>query len=558
MLKNRKGVAWIVASFLLLSAISLYRQISMHFIPDDPVRPVVVYFVYLLLLALWWGSIRNRIVQSNMRIFLLLEHMCMLVAMTTRFLQDAFLQTALLSGATPLMRASGYFVVISTILTSLFGLYASFGLGKAEEYRINRNWYFLLIPAGILILFLLTNESHHLIFLLSGDDTQSNLYYHPNMGIFVIIAWAISLVVVRIFLIYRRSRDIQGSSLLKSAPFLIAVFMLLFNVPYIYYSFVVEYEFVEYFAFIFFLEAIIWESCIIAGMVPVNTHYEEVFDRSTVAMQIVKEDGTSYLKSAEAPELSAELFELLKKQTTVRTPEGQELHMHVIHGGHSIWQSDISQTIAAIDELQKSAEKLEHEGDLLRQELKARSDETRVKEQNYIYNQLTDEIEEQLLLLHNLLEERESVADKAALFKKICLVGTYIKRRCNLRLIEQSEKRISNEELKLCYHELADCLQQLKVETDIRWNATNELAPEFAIFTLDVFECLLEYEHFELHSIKMYFETDTVFSIRMYSDNGSTRQIPDEELHRVNKENYGLRWQVYENGYQLSVCSGMD
>jgi hypothetical protein len=127
-------------------------------------------------------------------------------------------------------------------------------------------------------------------------------------------------------------------------------------------------------------------------MVPVNTHYEEVFDRSTIAMRITDEDGRTRLKSAGASELSAEMFSLLKRQAAVRTPEGQELHIHAVRGGYAVWQNDVSRTVAAIDELHKTAERMEHEGELLRQELKVRSDETAVKEQNRIYNQLTDEI----------------------------------------------------------------------------------------------------------------------------------------------------------------------
>lgn len=202
------------------------------------------------------------------------------------------------------------------------------------------------------------------------------------------------------------------------------------------------------------------------------------------------------------------MLETLKRQTTVRTPEGQELHLHAIHGGYAVWQSDVSQTIAFIDALQKSAEKLEHEGELLRQELKIRSDEAAVKEQNRIYNQLTDEIGDQLTLLRNLLEKREWVTDKAVLFKKICLIGTYIKRRCNLRLIEQSDGGISNQELALCYQELAGCLRQMGVAAEACWRGAKTLAPEFAIFTLDVFELLLEHERFEPHSINVTFGSD--------------------------------------------------
>lgn len=284
--KNRKDLVWIAMAFLLLCAVSAYRQISLRFIPGDPARPAVVYFVYLLLLSGWWTAIRNRITQRNMRVFLLAEQALMLIGITTRFIQDA-----LLYQDTYLMRVSGYLVAVPLTLLPLFGFYASLGLGKTEEYRISRNWYYLLIPAGILVLLMLTNESHHLVFRLLEGETLANLYFHPNIGVFVILAWALSLEVVRIFLIYRRSRELECNIYLRIAPFLIAVFMLVLNIPHLSGSFVVQYELIEYSVFLFFLEIMVWESCIITGMVPVNTHYEEVFDRSTVAMRIVDTTG---------------------------------------------------------------------------------------------------------------------------------------------------------------------------------------------------------------------------------------------------------------------------
>jgi hypothetical protein len=303
----------------------------------------------------------------------------------------------------------------------------------------------------------------------------------------------------------------------------------------------------------YFLEVMVWESCIIAGMVPVNTHYEDVFDRSTIAVQILDKDGRRCLKSTNAPEVPGELFDRLKTQTPVRTPEGHELHLHEIRGGYAVWRRDVSETIAVIAELRKSAEKLEHEGELLRQELKIRSDEAAVKEQNRIYSQLTDEIGGQLLLLRTMLDKHECVADMSGLFRKICLVGTYIKRRCTLRLALQSDENLPNKDLELCYHELAGCLQQMGVETDVFLVDTGTIAPEFAVFALDLFESLLEHEKFELHSINVTFETRNAFSMLVQPRNRPPGPISVDILRRTNKNGYDIQCRASEKGYQVSV-----
>lgn len=566
MRRVRKDIAWIAAAFLLLFAVSLYRQIGRHSFPDDPVRPPIVYFVYLLLLTGWWVALRRRITQRNIRVFLLAEHACMLIGITIPFLIDAFLQyftdpdIVLSSRNIFIMRLTGYSCDIPLILLPLFGFYASFGLGKPEEYRLNRKWYFLMIPAGILILLVLTNESHHLVYY-AVENVQSVFNYDPNFVFFIMFAWAVCLLLIRIFIIYHRSREQREYKRLRIAPFAIAVFMLLYNIPFIAASFVMDVILIEYHISMFFLEIMVWESCFLIGMIPVNTHYEDVFDRSTVAMQIVDEEGLPRLKSADAPEISAEMFRMLKQSSPFLTPAGQELYLHKIRGGYAVWQNDVSRTIAVIDELRKSTEKLEYEGELLRQELKIRSDEEAVKEQTRIYNNLTDEVGERLALLRKLLGEEGSDAGKAALFRKICLIGTYIKRRCNLRLTQQSDDSISNNDLEICYHELMGCLRQMGVEADVLWYTANALDPEFAIFTLDALESLLEYERFDLRSIVITFETDAAFSIRVcpgsvegHSVSAGVSRVPDKELQRINKGNYDIRWLPFTRGYQVSIC----
>jgi signal transduction histidine kinase len=498
---------------------------------------------------MWWISIQNRVTQRNMRFFLLAEHSIMLFWITVRFLQDGlFYHDVYIS------RVSGYGAAIPFVLLPLFGLYASFGLGKAEEYRFSRKWYLLLIPAVVIITLMLTNEIHQFVFRRLENETLPNYYYHPNTGIYILYAFAFSLLFVRIFLVYFRSRKLESPRISRFLPFLVAVFMLLFNIPYIISSYIISYELIEHAVFLFFMEILIWECCIIVGMTPVNTRYGEVFDRSTVTMQIVNEDGHSYLKSACAPELPVETVEQLRQQKVVRTPDGQEFHIHAIHGGYSIWRNDVSRTVAVIEDLQQSMKQLELDGELLRQELKARSDEAAVREQNRIYNQLSDEVGDQLLLLRNLLSKREWAADKYELFRKICLVGAYIKRRCNLRLVELSDGNIPNNELALCYSELVGCLRQMGVEANVHWNTAEALAPEFAIFTLDMFEFLLEQESFELRSIWAAYETEADFSIWVQPGNATAPGNPGNDLQRVNRDKYSVKWHRSEDGYRVSVC----
>ena len=78
---------------------------------------------------------------------------------------------------------------------------------------------------------------------------------------------------------------------------------------------------------------------------------------------------------------------------------------------------------------------LEEEQDLLAQEIRIQSDETSIQARNDIYDSLSSEVAGQLILLTALLSESFSTDD----WNRICLIGTYIKRFCNLRLTYQED-----------------------------------------------------------------------------------------------------------------------
>ena len=106
--------------------------------------------------------------------------------------------------------------------------------------------------------------------------------------------------------------------------------LLAFCAPYTASSFWVRREFIEFSAGMFFIEAASWELFIYLGLIPVNTQYKTVFDRSTAAMQIISDDGRLLVRSASAPALTAEQAAALLHRQTVTTTNGQELQAYQI------------------------------------------------------------------------------------------------------------------------------------------------------------------------------------------------------------------------------------
>ena len=136
MSERKKSVVRLFGAAALLFAVSAYRQLSMRHLPEDFLRPYLVWAVYMLLLFGWQYTISTKITQKSMRIHLTAQNIVSILYLTVRFIQDAFLYANI-----PWMRFTGYFINIAAIFIPLFGLYGAFYLGKAEDHRIDKNAY---------------------------------------------------------------------------------------------------------------------------------------------------------------------------------------------------------------------------------------------------------------------------------------------------------------------------------------------------------------------------------------------------------------------------------
>ena len=90
MAERQKQIFYNAVAFLLLFFVSLYRQLSLRYIPTDPFRTYILYACYVILIAVWAFSVQMRVTQRNMRIFMILQAGIIFFGATVRFLQDTF------------------------------------------------------------------------------------------------------------------------------------------------------------------------------------------------------------------------------------------------------------------------------------------------------------------------------------------------------------------------------------------------------------------------------------------------------------------------------------
>lgn len=537
MSERKKTVVRLLLATVLLLVISAYRQFNIRNCPNDVWRPYLVWAVYMLLLFSWQHTISTKITQKNMRWHLTAQNVVNILYLTVRFIQDTFLYVNI-----PWMRFTGYFIDIAVVLVPLFGLYSSFYLGKAEDYQINKKWYLLLIPACFLIMLALTDDWHHFFYYIVPQEPQPNLYFHPYIGTYIIHIWAIGMIAYQVYVIYQRNGITKKDSFFrKLLPFYEPILLLLFSIPYAWTAYVVQFELVEYSAGMIFIIVLCWEFYILAGLIPVNTQYEEVFKRSTVAMQILSPNGKTIAASENAATITPAMLAVLKQKQQYVATKNISMHLHQIPDGYMIWQTDLSQINQALSELQKLNAALEEKRDLLAQEIRIQSDETSIQARNDIYDHLSSEVAKQLTLLHTILEKETLLVTD---WNRICLIGTYIKRFCNLQLTYQERQTIPISDLHISLHDMAKCMRKLGIKTDLNIDPRFDLSPNLILLMMKTLEEILEEADFCITALSIHISDTIYFEVT---------SLDHKFYSRTLEGNYYLQVETLPTGYRLTI-----
>ena len=533
--ERKKSIVRLFAAAALLFAVSAYRQLSIRYWSEDFLRPYLVWAVYMLLLFGWQHTITTKIMQKSMRGHLTAQNIVSILYLMVRFVQDAFLYVNI-----PWMRFTGYFINIAAVFIPLFGFYSAFYLGKPEDYQISKKWYLLLIPACFLSMLALTNDLHHFLYYIVPEEPQPNLYFHPYIGTYMIHIWALSIIAYQVYVIYQRNGTAKSDPFYrKLVPFYEPILLFLFSIPYAATAYVVRFELVEYSAGLIFIIVLCWQLYILTGLIPVNTQYSEVFRRSTMAMQILSPTGERIAVSENAADITPAMLEALKQNQRFSATEDITMNLHQIPGGYMVWQTDLSQINHAFRELQRLNAELEEEQDLLAQEIRIQSDETSIQARNDIYDSLSSEVAGQLTLLTELLS-KESLSEND--WNRICLIGTYIKRFCNLRLTYQEQQTIPMGDLAISLQDIAKCMKNLGIRTSLDFCPTSNLEPELILLITKTLEEILEEADFRLTSVAIQISDTVCFEIT-----GTDREFVSRSL----EGGYRLQAEKVPTGYRL-------
>lgn len=480
------GIAALVVLLLLLTG--ALRLIITDNLLANAGRFLLVFSIYIGMLAAWTLSIHRRMMHSHIRGYLLGTAALMLLWVLLRTLRHSpfnFIDVA--------SRLLWYAYYIPMILIPLLSFFAALCLGKPETWRPPRRYNLLFIPAGVLILGVLTNDFHRLAFRFAPGFANWDADYTHHVLYFIVAVWMAGFFLAAVGLLFQKSH-IPHTKKRIWMPLALMGVVVVYTVLYAIDSSKTGFGFIEMTAMLCTMTAAIWESCIQTGLLPSNTKYGAFFHASPLAAQIVGGSGLAHYSSKLSQPVAPAVLERLKEAGTLQPDTDTALHASPIRGGYVVWREDISHLSRLIGALRDTGAQLQDGVELLKDEISTKSRRLRIQEQNRLYDLTLRQTMPQLAKIKRNLSAAPQAdnAEQLRLLKETNVLGTYIKRRSNLVLMAEGREAVTAEELSRCFYESFDSLEAGGVRCVLLMQAVGGMNPVHALLCYDLFEAVAE------------------------------------------------------------------
>ncbi len=474
--------------------------------------------IYIGLYSYWIMSIYKRIMQSHVRTYLMSIGILIIFWVTIRAIKWIAFEFVIFED-----RILWYLYYIPMILLALFFFFTSLCVGENEEYRLNRKWQLLYIPALLLIVLVLTNDIHGLAFDIDTLSHALGQDYSHGVVYYLVLLFILSMVLMSSYIILRK---FCGSKIPKKAalwPSIVIVVTLLYNIMYIVQpSYGIGY-YLDLTIFGCTMAIALLESFIKTGLIHSNMGHKQFFAMSDIKAQILNSKGDVVYICENALPLAKDDFEKLKNTQTASLDDDMLSHIAPINGGYVVWNSEVSQIQRMIKELKLLNDRLYKEVDLLTVENEQKSESARLQKLSDLHDIMLKEIlpfSEKIQSKISKSSKTRSTELKQLLFET-SMVSTYIKRKINLILTEQTEKCISTQEIKLCFLESFQLLRLYGKTCEMNIVKEYDMNLDMAMASFDLYQSIIEKTQYGFDAVYVTYnfdESSLLFAVQISGD----------------------------------------
>lgn len=459
-------------------------------------------FIYIGMFAAWGLSVRQRIVQKQVRRYLTGVSLLLILWFTLRSAKYfIFWQPNVI-------RYIWYLYYLPMLFVPTLALLIAMSLGKPDEYKLPKSVWLLFAVSGALLILVLTNDLHQLVFSFSKNaDIWSDESYGYGVCYFAVIGWlvlcAAAALVVMLFKCRLKNRKLR---FLPVIPLIVSLNYLVLN----YIGIPWQKElFGDVTAFQSLMYMLCFEACIACGYIHSNSRYADLFASSVgTSAQITDMSFNVRYAAMDTKPISREKM-MHAIQSPVTLADGLNLHTMPIGGGYAVWTEDVSALLEARENFEGLAEELAERNEILRYEYKREARRRRVEEQNRLYDLLRCTTQAQINRISTLTKEYQKInktepTRAKTLLAEIAVLCSYIKRRKHLTLLADRDCSVAISELVGAFTESLQALKLLNVRTTFFADSRLSVLPgKSAAEIFDFYEQVIESDLENISSIQV-------------------------------------------------------
>lgn len=485
---NLKKHGALLCAFLAVAAAAVLRQIGFCVNEQlDQFFTILRAAIYIGLFVAWGISVRSRIIQPQVRRYLTAVSALMIFWMTVRSIRYS------LEEALWVMRHLWYLYYLPMLFIPLLAVFIALSLGKPESFRLPKWTVLLYIPTAALLLLVLTNDLHQLVFRFPEDAVVWMNEYRYGIVYFPVVGWMVLCALTALVIMLVKCR-VPNSRKVLVLPFVPVVLSVIYGALYIFQLPWLRLIAGDVTVVFCLLIAATLESCIQCGLIQSNTHYNDLLLSCTLRVQLTDPEYQRLLSSRSAEPIP---LQIMRQTETgpVRLDGGLRLSGAPVRGGHVLWTEDVSELLEVLEELQDVKDSLEDNNALLRAEYTLKARESHIAEQDRLYNIIQRETAPRIKLLAELTDAFETMGDEAQrkqILGKMAVIGAYLKRRSNLIFLADKTPLFQEKELHLTFGESMDNLELCGITCGLLSELERPVEARQLMKMYDLFEEIVE------------------------------------------------------------------
>ena len=478
----KKSLPIFISVAILLIVAYAFRLIALN-VSDVFVKTILTILrsvIHIALVSLWCSSVYYRVVNKQVRNLLLVVGALMLFWILSKTIKIEFFPNV----TDVAIRYMWYGYYIPMILIPLIGIFITMYIGKPYNYKKPSWTYLFYIPALILLVGIFTNDLHNWAFTFPNGIENFNDDYSYGVLFWITATWFSGLGILFVVLLIRKSK-LPGSKKMQKVPLYIICVAIVFWILYATQVIDADLTIIDCLIIIALLE-----SAMQTGLIPINTNYREIFESTTIPVAIIDNGYVTNYRSGGATSFSKE--DMLATAIGAVSMGNKILSSSPIRGGRVVWQDDVEELNQQRLELDEIHESLAEEGTLIQAENEIKEKQAQADEKSLLYDKVAREVSTQLTKVLGLLSIAENEKATKKNLAQIAIIGTYIKRRGNLILLNNENELVSSSELASAFRESSDNLKLLGISSAFDVIVDGEIPLCDALKAYDLYEEIIE------------------------------------------------------------------